>query len=107
VYISSAQTNNQLQSQSTALGASAAPGAAPALRADALKKAVTLNRVYARTIGWKNYTGQIAARLGITAKNPDIWSFIQALVNWQTRNMVKKPDGILGPEWHDLLTRNR
>lgn len=107
MYISGAQTYSQAQSQSTALGAPAAPGTTPALSADALKKAVTLNRVYARTIGWKNYTGQIAARLGITAKNPDIWSFVQALANWQARNMMKRPDGVLGPEWHDLLTRNR
>jgi hypothetical protein len=54
-----------------------------------------------------SYTRQIAARLGITAKNPDIWSFAQALANWQARNMMKRPDGVLGPEWYDLLMRNR
>jgi hypothetical protein len=75
------------------------------LSAAALQKAVSVNRVYARTIGWKDYTGQIAARLGITTANPDIWSFTQALANWQAHNMMKRPDGILGPEWYELLTR--
>ena len=82
-------------------------GEATALSADALKRAVTLSRVYARTIGWIDFSRQIAALLGITSKNPDIWSFVQALANWQARNMMKRPDGVLGPEWHDLLTRNR
>jgi hypothetical protein len=104
MYIGGAQTNSQAQSQSTALGAPAVSGAPLALSADALKKAVTLNRVYARTIGWGNYTGQIAVRLGITAKNPDIWSFVQALANWQARDGIV-PTGILGGEWYDLLTR--
>jgi len=107
MYIGSTRIDNQTPSQSTAFSAPAAPVTAPVLSADALKKAVTLNRVYARTIGWMPYMRQIAARLGITAKNPDIWSFAQALANWQARNMMKRPDGILGPEWHDLLTRNR
>ena len=107
MYISGARTNAKAQGHSTVSGSLGAPSAAPALSADALKKAVTVNRVYARTIGWKDYTGQIAARLGIVDKNPDIWSFVQALANWQARHMMKKPDGILGPEWHDLLTRNR
>jgi hypothetical protein len=65
-----------------------------------------LNRVYAHTIGWMSYTRQIAARLGISAKNPDIWSFAQALANWQARNGIM-PNGVLGPEWYDLLMRNR
>ena len=106
MYIRGTQTNRLATSTSTALDAPPAPGAAPALSADELKKAVTLNRVYARTIGWKNHTRQLATRLGITPKNPDIWSFIQALSNWQARNMMKRPDGVLGPEWHDLLTRS-
>jgi hypothetical protein len=106
MYIGGAQTNSQAQSQSTALSAPAAPGTAPALSADALRKAVTLNRVYARAIGWMQYTRQIAARLGIMAKNPDIWSFVQAVANWQARNGVF-PSGILGGEWYDLLTGNR
>ncbi len=106
MYISNTQTNRQARSTSTALGTPAEPGAVPALSADALKKAITLNRVYARTIGWGNYTGQIAIRLGITAKNPDIWSFVQALAKWQARNGIM-PTGVLGGEWYDLLTRNR
>ena len=65
-----------------------------------------MNRVYGRTIGWMPYMHQIAVRLGITAKNPDIWSFVQALANWQARNGIM-PNGALGPEWYDLLTRNR
>jgi len=107
MYLRKQNTNSQLLHQSLALGTPVKPGIAPVLSAAALKKAVTVNRVYARTIGWKDYTSQIAARLGITAKNPDVWSFLQALANWQARNMMKRPDGILGPEWYDLLTRNR
>ncbi|NGZ08886.1 MAG: hypothetical protein CV088_05790 [Nitrospira sp. LK70] len=107
MYIDGLQSNSQTQNLSVTLGVSAASGAAPALSAAALKKAVTVNRVYARMIGWRNYTSQIAVRLGITTKNPDVWSFVQALANWQARNMMKSPDGILGPEWYDLLTRNR
>lgn len=107
MYVRGQQTHSQIQHQSLALGALAVPGTAPVLNAAALKKAVTVNRVYARTIGWKDYTRQIAARLGISAKNSDVWSFAQALANWQSRNMLKRPDGILGPEWYDLLTRNR
>jgi hypothetical protein len=106
MYIGSAQTNSLAQSQSTEFGAPTAPGVPPALSAEALTKAVTYNRVYARTIGWKDYTGQIAARLGIRAKNPDIWGFVQAVANWQARNGIP-PSGILGGEWHDLLTGNR
>ena len=106
MYSGGTQTNSQAQNRSITLGAPAAPGAVPVLSAGALKKAVTLNRVYARTIGWGNYTSQIAVRLGITAKNPDIWSFVQALANWQARNGIV-PNGVLGGEWYDLLTRNR
>lgn len=106
MYISGMQSNSQTNNKCLALGAPVTSGAAPALGAAALKKAVTMNRVYARTIGWENYTAQIAVRLGITAKNPDIWSFVQALANWQARNGIM-PNGVLGPEWHDLLTRNR
>ena len=106
MYIGSVQTNSQAQGQSTEFGAPAAPGGPPALSGEALTKAVTLNRVYARTIGWKDYTGQIAARLGIRASNPDIWGFVQAVANWQARNGIV-PNGILGGEWHDLLTGKR
>jgi hypothetical protein len=61
-----------------------------------LKRAVTLNRVYGRTIGWMDFSRHIAVLLGITSKNPDIWSFVQALANWQARNGMM-PNGILGP----------
>lgn len=106
MYIAAPQINRQGESQSPALGALAEPEKAPALSAAALKKAVILNRVYARTVGWKDHTAQIATRLGITTKNPDIWTFVQAVANWQARNGIP-PSGILVGEWHDLLTRNR
>jgi len=106
MYIGGARTNTKAQGQSTGSGALGAPGAAPTLSADALKRAVSVNRAYALGFGWKNYTDQIAVRLGIVAKNPDIWSFVQALANWQARN-GRMPTGILGGEWYDLLTRNR
>jgi hypothetical protein len=106
MYIDSTQPNSQSQNQSTVLGAPPAPSRAPTLNAEALKRAVTLNRVYAPAIGWINHTSQIAVRLGITTQNPDIWSFVQAVANWQARNGIY-PSGVLGGEWHDLLTRNR
>jgi hypothetical protein len=82
-------------------------GEATALSADALKRAVTLSRVYARTIGWIDFSRQIAALLGITSKNPDIWSFVQALANWQARNGMM-PNGILGPgEWYAIQMASR
>ena len=106
MYIGGAHTDGLARSHGSALGAPAAPGSAPVLSAAALKKAVTLNRVYARTIGWKDHVGQIAFRLGLMDKNPDIWSFIQAVANWQASHGIM-PSGALGGEWHDLLTRNR
>jgi hypothetical protein len=106
MYIGHTQTDRQARSAKTTLG-NGALGESPALSPDAFKRAVSVNRVYARAIGWMQYTRQIAARLGITAKNPDIWSFVQALADWQGRNMMKRPDGILRGEWYDLLTRKR
>jgi hypothetical protein len=107
MYIGGTQTNSRIQRQSTALGAPVAPSAAPALGAAALKKAVTLNRVYARTIGWMPYTRQIAVLLGIRSTNPDIWSFVQALAAWQARNGLM-PNGVLGPgEFYRMQTAPR
>jgi hypothetical protein len=106
MYICSTQLESQPESKGMALGAPQAPGAAPKLNAQALKRAVTMNRVYAPALGWINHTRQIAVRLGITAQNPDIWSFVQAVAEWQARNGIY-PSGVLGGEWHDLLTRNR
>ena len=92
---------------SGASNAIAGLGEAPALSADALKRAVTLNRLYARTVGWMDFSRQIAVLLGITSKNPDIWSFVQALADWQARNRMM-PNGILGPgEWYAMQTANR
>jgi hypothetical protein len=51
MYIGGTQTNSRGRSMSKALGASTALGETTALSPDALKRAVTLNRVYARTIG--------------------------------------------------------
>jgi hypothetical protein len=106
MYIGCAQTSRQAESRGAAFGEPPAPRKAPALTADKLKKAVTLNRVYARTIGWKDHTAQIAVKLGIREKHPDVWTFVQAVADWQARNGIP-PSGILGGEWHDLLTRNR
>ena len=106
MYIGCTQTSTRAGSTSTARLARSALGESTTLSWDALKRAVTLNRVYARALGWKQYTNQIAIRLGLTAQNPDIWSFVQALADWQGRNGIM-PSGILGGEWHDLLTRNR
>jgi hypothetical protein len=103
MYIGHTQTDRQARSTRTTLG-NGALGESSALSPDALKRAVSVNRVYARAVGWMQYTRQIADRLGITAKNPDIWSFVQAVANWQRHNMIR-PDGILGGEWYELLTR--
>jgi len=69
-----------------------------------LKKAVLLTRRYAPHLGWMPYTRQISNVLGITAPNPDVWSFVQALANWQARHGIL-PSGVLQGEWHDILTR--
>lgn len=93
--------------ESTALGAPVTTKTTPVLSASALQKAVTLNRVYARTIGWIAHTRQIALLLGLTNMNPDIGSFVRALANWQARNGMM-PTGVLGPgEFYAMLTKNR
>lgn len=107
MYIGGSQTNHEAQSAGTASGESTGFGAGPTLSADALRRAVTLNRVYARAVGWIHYTPQIAVLLGIRDENPNIWNFVQALAEWQARNGMM-PNGILGPgEWYAMQTRNR
>jgi hypothetical protein len=101
MYIGETKANSQASSATAALGE------IRPLSSDALNRAVTLNRVYARTVGWMDFSPQIAILLGITSKNPDIWSFVQALANWQARNGMM-PNGILGPgEWYAMQTANR
>jgi Putative peptidoglycan binding domain/Zinc carboxypeptidase len=67
-----------------------------ALSTSAWKRAVTMNRVYGRELGWKAHTRQLAATLGLTMKTPDVWSLAQALAHWQQRNGLPV-DGVLGP----------
>jgi len=99
MYIGSRQTNRQ--------SLSAGLGESKALSWDALQRAVTLNRHYARDVGWMDYTRGIANLLGIRLANPDVWTFVQALADWQARNGMM-PSGVLGPgEWYALLTPSR
>ncbi len=68
-----------------------------ALSASAWKRAVTLNRVYGRTLGWKAHTRRLAVALGLTSQTADVWSFAQALALWQQRNGLLPADGVMGP----------
>jgi hypothetical protein len=67
-----------------------------ALSASAWKRAVTLNRIYGRKLGWRAHTRQLASALGMAMKPLDVWSFAQALARWQQRNGLPA-DGVLGP----------
>lgn len=107
MYIKGAQTHSQVRSPETMPDASTALGESKTLSAEDLRKAVIWNRRYAYPVGWRHYTRQIANLLSITAANPDIWSFVQALAQWQARNGMM-PNGILGPgEWYTMQTPNR
>jgi hypothetical protein len=107
MYIVGEQANQEAHRAGTPPGGSTGLGADPTLGAAALQKAVTLNRVYARAVGWLHHTRQIAVLLGIRDLNPDIWSFVQALARWQARNGMI-PNGVLGPgEWYTMQTPHR
>jgi len=107
MYIADSETNSQARPANASLAAGTALGESVTLTWDALKKAVFLNRRYVRHIGWMPYTRQIANMLGITAPNPDVWSFVQALANWQARNGMM-PSGVLGGgEWYAMQTPHR
>lgn len=105
MYIADSETNHQASSASTALAASTALGESK-LSWEGLMKAVLVTRRYAPHLGWMPYTRQIAYKLGITDANPDVWSFVQALANWQARHGIM-PSGVMQGEWHDVLTKPR
>lgn len=107
MYFGDAQADLPPKSTSTAFVAAGALEESKTLSWGELTKAATLNRRYVRHVGWMPYARQIAHVLGITGSNPDIWSFIQAVADWQARNGMM-PNGFFGGgEWYALLTRPR
>lgn len=64
--------------------------------ADALARAVELNRRYAQSLGWQAHFDRIVPVLGFTSRSPDETSFARALALWQGRQGLTA-DGVLGP----------
>jgi len=104
MYVAVPETKSQPSGANTALAASAALGERKGLSWDASMKAVLWTRRYAPHLGWMPHARQIAHKLGITSANPDVWSFVQALADWQARH-GGFPNGVMQGEWHDVLTR--
>src|SRR4030095_4007972 len=104
MYLAGPETNSHASSANTIRAASAAFGESKALSWEASMKAVLLTRRYAPHLGWMPHARQIAHKLGITGANADVWSFVQALADWQARH-GGMPSGVMQGEWHDVLTK--
>jgi Penicillin-insensitive murein endopeptidase len=68
-----------------------------------LDRAVSLNRYYARLLGWQTHMSDIRRILGFTTSTPDEETFAEAVACWQRRQGLPM-DGIIQPAtWSHML----